>query len=219
MLEHDYIVTIKLNYKNTATIDTLIETLNEFINLFIVHSIDFNVISQLFKQIFKVINVTTFNTLISRVDFCNLSKGITLKYNISLLENWSIDNNLQNSFKSLEKLTQACELLTTRKSDWDIDKLSSISSKLNLSQIEHFLVMYKPVEYYEREIKRTFIDKILKYIKTNRSKMNEISKESETLTLELEKEIFIEIEFNPSGISLEEIDIPEKLGLNFLIKL
>ena len=49
--------------------------------------------------------------------------------------------------------------------------------------------------------------------------MNEISKESETLTLELEKEIFIEIEFNPSGISLEEIDIPEKLGLNFLIKL
>ena len=58
-------------------------------------------------------------------------------------------------------LKQASDLLVMRKSEWDYDQLSKSLTKLNLSQIKHILTMYKPIEYCEKEIKESFIEKLL----------------------------------------------------------
>jgi len=145
---------------------------------------------------------------------CTRDKAISLSYNIKQIENWIneyliIDNNLLNSF---DMLKQASDLFFMRKSEWDYDELSKCLSKLNLLQIKHFLTMYKPVEYYEKEIKQNFIEKLL-------DKVKEKKKDDQLLlTIDIKNEINLELKYKTSVINLDSIEIPDEFGLQFLIK-
>lgn len=183
--------------------------------LLISHSIDSNIIEQIFKHLFIYINRVAFNTLIFRIEMCNWAKGISLSYNVSVLEAWQTDKNLKESSTTLDHLKQTSQLLMARKSNTDIQNLCDVCSKLSLAQIENILMLYTPVEFYERQMKREFVDKFLSSLKKVRQNTD---LDDKLLAIDLKQDVSIKSEFNSSAVCLEYIEIPEELGLNFLIK-
>jgi hypothetical protein len=147
---------------------------------------------------------------------CNRDKAISLNYNINLIENWKTENSIENSPNSFDMLKQASDLLVMRKSEWDYDQLSKSLTKLNLSQIKHILTMYKPIEYCEKEIKESFIEKLLDIIKQQDNVTNLI--ENKQLTIDIKNEFSLKLKYKTSIINIDTIEIPDEFGLQFLIK-
>ena len=147
---------------------------------------------------------------------CNRDKAISLNYNINLIENWKTENSIENNLNSFDMLKQASDLLVMRKSEWDYDQLSKSLTKLNLSQIKHILKMYKPIEYCEKEIKESFIEKLFDIIKQQDNMTNLI--ENKQLTIDIKNEISLKLKYKTSIINIDTIEIPDEFGLQFLIK-
>jgi myosin-5 len=209
------------NAKNSEnyTIEGLIKKLNEFLNILKSHGLDPEIINQIFKQLFFFIGATTFNNLLLRKEMCNWSKGIELRFNISLLEQFIRDSRLQDSgaCETLDPIIQTCQLLQSRKTDADIKSICEMCSKLTIAQIQRILFLYTPLESYEDKLTRTFIDKVTSHLKELR-KM-ESNAEQQVLIIDTKKQFPISIPFNPSSIGLESIEIPDQLDLGFLKKI
>ncbi len=203
----------------TYTIDSLIKKLTEFLNMLNSHGVDPEIVNQIFKHLYYFIGATTFNNLILRKEMCNWSKGIELRFNICLLEQFIRDSKLQDSgaCDTLEPIIQTCQLLQSRKTDADIKSICEMCSKLNIAQIQRILFLYTPLDSYEEKLTRQFIDNVTNNLKELR-KM-ESNTEQQVLIIDTKKQFSVCIPFNPSNIGLESIEIPEQLNLGFLKKI
>jgi myosin-5 len=183
------------------------------------HGVDPEIVNQIFKHLYYFIGATTFNNLILRKEMCNWSKGIELRFNICLLEQFIRDSKLQDSgaCDTLEPIIQTCQLLQSRKTDADIKSICEMCSKLNIAQIQRILFLYTPLDSYEEKLTRQFIDNVTNNLKELR-KM-ESNTEQQVLIIDTKKQFSVCIPFNPSNIGLESIEIPEQLNLGFLKKI
>ncbi|CAF0777038.1 unnamed protein product [Brachionus calyciflorus] len=204
--------------QSRITLETLTKKLNEFLNTLNSHGVDPEIVNQIFKQLFFFIGATTFNNLILRKEMCNWSKGIELRYNTSLLEQWVRDSKLQDSgaCEMLDPVIQASQLLQARKSETDIQTICDMCPKLTIAQIQRILFWYTPLESFEEKLSRQFIDKVTDKLKEIR-KMEQNSVQ-QVLVIDTQKQFPVCIPFNPSNIGLETIEIPDAIGLAPYVK-
>ena len=150
---------------------------------------------------------------------CNWSKGIELRFNISLLEQFVRDSRLQDSgaCETLDPIIQTCQLLQSRKTDADLNAICEMCSKLTIAQIQRILFLYTPLDSYEEKLTRQFIDKVTNNLKQLRATEN--NAEQQVLIIDTKKQFSVCIPFNPSSIGLESIEIPEQLDRGFLKKI
>ncbi|XP_026332602.1 unconventional myosin-Va [Hyposmocoma kahamanoa] len=176
----------------------------------------------IFKQLFYYICAYSLNQLLLRKDLCCWAKGLQIRYNISHLETWIKENLAEYGQKSVEEIlavlkpiTQAVQLLQARKSMADVQSTVDMCADLTAMQVCKILNMYTPAEEYEVKVTLEFIHEI-------RKKMHEragpnADKEPQNLLMDSKMIYSVQFPFNPSSIRLEDIELPEVLGLEGLL--
>eukprot|EP00061_Rhincodon_typus_P012785 g38727.t1 len=123
--------------EGTYTLDSIVRQLNNFHSTMCQHGMDPELIKQIIRQMFYIIGSVTLNNLLLRKDMCSWSKGMQIRYNVSQLEEWLRDKNLQTSGakETLEPLIQAAQLLQVKKkTDEDAEAICSMCSNLTTAQ-------------------------------------------------------------------------------------
>lgn len=198
------------------SLDSLVKALNKYIQILSQHAVDPELVKQVFRQLYYFIGSNALNNLLLRKDMCNWSKGMQIRYNLSHLEQWLRDNKLNESGAqaTLEPITQASQLLQARKSDADVDSICEMCSKLTTPQIVKILNLYTPVDEFEERVPISFIRKIQERLKSVKREEGE----DNTLLMDTKFTFPVTFPFNPSSVTLDSIDIPESLHLDFLTR-
>ncbi|XP_052692333.1 unconventional myosin-Va-like isoform X3 [Crassostrea angulata] len=198
------------------SLDSLVKALNKYVQILSQHAVDPELVKQVFRQLYYYIGSNALNNLLLRKDMCNWSKGMQIRYNLSHLEQWLRDNKLNESGaqSTLEPITQASQLLQARKSDADVDSICEMCSKLTTPQIVKILNLYTPVDEFEERVPISFIRKIQERLKSVKREEGE----DNTLLMDTKFTFPVTFPFNPSSVTLDSIDIPESLHLDFLTR-
>ncbi|XP_012524245.1 unconventional myosin-Va isoform X2 [Monomorium pharaonis] len=175
------------------------------------HGVDPEVIVQLFKQLFYFMCASALNNLLLRSELCRWTKGMQIRYNMSHLEQWGRDRQLEAASEALQPIIQASQLLQARKTDEDVNSVCEMCHKLTANQIVKILNLYTPVDDYESRVPVSFIKKV-------QEKLKERGENNEQLLMDLKYSYPVRFSFNPSDIRLEDIEIPEVLHLPMLKK-
>uniref|UniRef100_A0A4W3K9M5 Unconventional myosin-Va n=1 Tax=Callorhinchus milii TaxID=7868 RepID=A0A4W3K9M5_CALMI len=197
--------------EGTYTLDSIVRQLNNFHSIMCQHGMDPELIKQIVKQMFYIIGSVTLNNLLLRKDMCSWSKGMQIRYNVSQLEEWLRDKNLQNSGakETLEPLIQAAQLLQVKKkTDEDAEAICSMCNALTTAQIVKVLNLYTPVNEFEERVTASFIRNIQVRLQNR--------KDSPQLLMDAKHIFPVTFPFNPSSLALETIQIPSSMNLGFL---
>ncbi|XP_072272556.1 unconventional myosin-Vb isoform X2 [Pyxicephalus adspersus] len=198
---------------NSYSLEAIIRQLNAFNTIMCDHGLDPEIIQQVFKQLFYMINAVSLNNLLLRKDICSWSTGMQLRYNISQLEEWLRGKNLHVSgaAQTMEPLIQAAQLLQLKKkSQEDAEAICSLCTVLTTQQIVKILNLYTPVNEFEERVTVSFIRSIQAQLQDR--------KDPPQLLLDSKYMFPVLFPFNPSLITLDTIQIPSSLHLNFLNK-
>ncbi|XP_051896266.1 unconventional myosin-Va isoform X5 [Pristis pectinata] len=199
--------------EGTYTLDSIVRQLNNFHSTMCQHGMDPELIKQIVKQMFYIIGSVTLNNLLLRKDMCSWSKGMQIRYNVSQLEEWLRDKNLQTSGakETLEPLIQAAQLLQVKKkTDEDAEAICSMCSALTTAQIVKVLNLYTPVNEFEERVTASFIRTIQVRLQNR--------KDSPQLLMDAKHIFPVTFPFNPSSLALESIQIPSSMNLGFLLR-
>uniref|UniRef100_A0A8C6ND45 Uncharacterized protein n=1 Tax=Melopsittacus undulatus TaxID=13146 RepID=A0A8C6ND45_MELUD len=193
--------------------DEIIRQLNTFHTIMCDQGLDPEIVQQVFKQLFYVINAVTLNNLLLRKDVCSWSTGMQLRFNISQLEEWLRAKNLQESgaAQTLEPLIQAAQLLQLKKkTSEDAEAICSLCTSLTTQQIVKILNLYTPVNEFEERVTVAFIRDIQMHLQERN--------DPPQLLLDFKHMFPVLFPFNPSSITMDSIDLPASLNLEFLNK-
>ncbi|XP_032906320.1 unconventional myosin-Va isoform X4 [Amblyraja radiata] len=199
--------------EGTYTLDSIVRQLNNFHSIMCQHGMDPELIKQIVKQIFYIIGAVTLNNLLLRKDMCSWSKGMQIRYNVSQLEEWLRDKNLQTSGakETLEPLIQAAQLLQVKKKmDEDAEAICSMCNAITTAQIVKVLNLYTPVNEFEERVTASFIRTIQVRLQNR--------KDSPQLLMDAKHIFPVTFPFNPSSLALESIQIPGSMNLGFLLR-
>ncbi|XP_071826412.1 unconventional myosin-Va-like isoform X3 [Apostichopus japonicus] len=198
------------------SIDSLIKQLSTHLTTMNRHGMDPEVIRQIIKQSFYLITASTINNILLRKDMCHWSKGVQIRYNLSEMEEWLRSHRLydRNMEHTLEPLVQVAQLLQVKKrTDDDVKLICDTCSELTTTQIVKILHLYTPDEY-EKRTEVAFIRKVSAKL----AGRGEMKKEAQLL-IDAKHTFPVTFPYNPTSINLNEIDIPESFGLNFVKKI
>ncbi|XP_055517070.1 LOW QUALITY PROTEIN: unconventional myosin-Va-like [Leucoraja erinacea] len=199
--------------EGTYTLDSIVRQLNNFHSIMCQHGMDPELIKQIVKQMFYIIGSVTLNNLLLRKDMCSWSKGMQIRYNVSQLEEWLRDKNLQTSGakETLEPLIQAAQLLQVKKkTDEDAEAICSMCNAITTAQIVKVLNLYTPVNEFEERVTASFIRTIQVRLQNR--------KDSPQLLMDAKHIFPVTFPFNPSSLALESIQIPGSMNLGFLLR-
>uniref|UniRef100_A0A8C2LHA5 Unconventional myosin-Va n=1 Tax=Cricetulus griseus TaxID=10029 RepID=A0A8C2LHA5_CRIGR len=127
------------------TMTSVLQQLSYFYSTMCQNGLDPELVRQAVKQLFYLIGAVTLNSLLLRKDMCSCRKGMQIRCNISYLEEWLKDKNLQNSSakETLEPLSQAAWLLQVKKTtDSDAKEISECCTSLSAVQVSR--LVYAP---------------------------------------------------------------------------
>ncbi|XP_043264989.1 unconventional myosin-Va isoform X1 [Colletes gigas] len=175
------------------------------------HGVDPEIVVQLFKQLFYFMCASALNNLLLRNELCRWTKGMQIRYNLSHLEQWGRDRQLEPATEALQPIIQAAQLLQARKTDEDVNSVCEMCNKLTANQIVKILNLYTPADDFESRVPVSFIKKV-------QAKLDERCENNEQLLMDLKYSYPVRFSFNPSDIRLEDIEIPEVLHLPMLKK-
>ncbi|XP_018416500.1 PREDICTED: unconventional myosin-Vb [Nanorana parkeri] len=198
---------------NSYSLEAIIRQLNAFNIIMCDHGLDPEIIQQVFKQLFYMINAVSLNNLLLRKDICSWSTGMQLRYNISQLEEWLRGKNLHVSgaAQTMEPLIHAAQLLQLKKkTQEDAEAICSLCTALTTQQIVKILNLYTPVNEFEERVTVSFIRSIQAQLQER--------KDPPQLLLDSKYMFPVLFPFNPSLITLDTVQIPPVLHLNFLNK-
>ncbi|XP_069767192.1 unconventional myosin-Va isoform X2 [Narcine bancroftii] len=199
--------------EGTYTLDSIVRQLNNFHSTMCQHGMDPELIKQIVKQMFYIIGSVTLNNLLLRKDMCSWSKGMQIRYNVSQLEEWLRDKNLQacGAKETLEPLIQAAQLLQVKKkTDEDAEAICSMCGALTTAQIVKVLNLYTPVNEFEERVTASFIRTIQVRLQNR--------KDSPQLLMDAKHIFPVTFPFNASSLALESIQIPSSMNLGFLLR-
>ncbi|KAJ7311412.1 hypothetical protein JRQ81_007046 [Phrynocephalus forsythii] len=99
------------------TITSILQQLSYFYTTMCQNGLDSELLKQAVRQLFFLVGAVTLNSLFLRKDMCSCRKGMQIRCNISYLEEWLKEKNLQSSSakETLEPLSQAAWLLQVKK--------------------------------------------------------------------------------------------------------
>ncbi|KAM9508315.1 unconventional myosin-Vb isoform 2-T2 [Guaruba guarouba] len=198
---------------SSYSLDEIIRQLNTFHTIMCDQGLDPEIVQQVFKQLFYMINAVALNNLLLRKDVCSWSTGMQLRFNISQLEEWLRAKNLQESgaAQTLEPLIQAAQLLQLKKkTSEDAEAICSLCTSLTTQQIVKILNLYTPVNEFEERVTVAFIRDIQMHLQERN--------DPPQLLLNFNHVFPVLFPFNPSSITMDSIELPASLNLEFLNK-
>lgn len=97
--------------KVSRSVDDVLDLLQRFLDALHRHQIGLKLIHQLFRQLFYIINANVVNSLLLRKDYCHWSRGMQVRYNLTRLEEWAREHNLEAVTSALTEAMQLSQLL------------------------------------------------------------------------------------------------------------
>ncbi|XP_015414392.1 PREDICTED: unconventional myosin-Vc [Myotis davidii] len=196
------------------TMTSVLQQLSYFYSTMCQNGLDPELVRQAVKQLFFLIGAVTLNSLFLRKDMCSCRKGMQIRCNISYLEEWLKDKNLQNSLakETLEPLSQAAWLLQVKKiTDSDAKEIFERCTSLSAVQIIKILNLYTPIDDFEKRVTPSFVRKVQALLNSR--------EDSSQLMLDASYLFQVVFPFTPSPHALEMIEIPSSFKLGFLNRL
>lgn len=145
--------------------EALLRELDRFQDLIVKNQVPQDVAIQIYKQLFYFICAQSLNQLLIRRDLCHFRKAMQIRFNLSSLRQWCRERYLihwKEIVEQLDPITQATQLLQTRKSSEYIATIGEVCNKLEPSQIIKILNMYS--SDYEEKITTDFIHELEEYL-------------------------------------------------------
>ncbi|XP_058500890.1 unconventional myosin-Vc [Solea solea] len=198
----------------TYTISSIIQQLTHFHSTMNQHGMDQGLIKQAVKQLFFLVGATTLNNIMLRKDMCSCRKGMQIRCNISYLEEWLKEKELQNSnaMDTLRPLSQAAWLLQVNKStDDDAKEITEKCTELNSVQVVKILNSYTPIDDFEKRVTSSFVRKVQSLLQDREG--------STQLMLDTDYRFQVMFPFCPSVQALELLQVPNSLNLGFLTRI
>ncbi|NXE67303.1 MYO5C protein, partial [Calcarius ornatus] len=199
---------------DTYTMTSILQQLSYFYSTMCQNGLDSELLRQAVKQLFFLIGAVTLNSLFLRKDMCSCRKGMQIRCNISYLEEWLKDKNLQssNAKETLEPLSQAAWLLQVKKiTDDDAKEICEHCTSLStVQQIVKILNSYTPIDDFEKRVTPSFVRKV-QAVLNNREDVPQLMLDT--------KHLFqVTFPFTPSPHALELIQVPSSFKLGFLTR-
>uniref|UniRef100_A0A803WDL0 Myosin VC n=2 Tax=Ficedula albicollis TaxID=59894 RepID=A0A803WDL0_FICAL len=198
---------------DTYTMTSVLQQLSYFYSTMCQNGLDSELLKQAVKQLFFLIGAVTLNSLFLRKDMCSCRKGMQIRCNISYLEEWLKDKNLQssNAKETLEPLSQAAWLLQVKKiTDDDAKEICEHCTSLSTVQIVKILNSYTPIDDFEKRVTPSFVRKVQAML-NNREEVPQLMLDT--------KHLFqVTFPFTPSPHALELIQVPSSFKLGFLTR-
>uniref|UniRef100_A0A8C9EVC8 Myosin VC n=1 Tax=Pavo cristatus TaxID=9049 RepID=A0A8C9EVC8_PAVCR len=198
---------------DTYTMTSILQQLSYFYSTMCQNGLDSELLKQAVKQLFFLIGAVTLNSLFLRKDMCSCRKGMQIRCNISYLEEWLKDKNLQssNAKETLEPLSQAAWLLQVKKiTDDDAKEICEHCTSLSTVQIVKILNSYTPIDDFEKRVTPSFVRKVQAML-NNRE-------DGPQLMLDTKYHFQVTFPFTPSPHALEMIQVPSSFKLGFLTR-
>uniref|UniRef100_A0A8C4VAV9 Myosin VC n=1 Tax=Falco tinnunculus TaxID=100819 RepID=A0A8C4VAV9_FALTI len=198
---------------DTYTMTSILQQLSYFYSTMCQNGLDSELLKQAVKQLFFLIGATTLNSLFLRKDMCSCRKGMQIRCNISYLEEWLKDKNLQssNAKETLEPLSQAAWLLQVKKiTDDDAKEICEHCTSLSTVQIVKILNSYTPIDDFEKRVTPSFVRKVQAML-NNREDVPQLMLDTKYL-------FQVTFPFTPSAHALETIQVPSSFKLGFLTR-
>uniref|UniRef100_A0A8C2U8D5 Myosin VC n=1 Tax=Coturnix japonica TaxID=93934 RepID=A0A8C2U8D5_COTJA len=198
---------------DTYTMTSILQQLSYFYSTMCQNGLDSELLKQAVKQLFFLIGAVTLNSLFLRKDMCSCRKGMQIRCNISYLEEWLKDKNLQssNAKETLEPLSQAAWLLQVKKiTDDDAKEICEHCTSLSTVQIVKILNSYTPIDDFEKRVTPSFVRKVQAML-NNRE-------DGPQLMLDTKYHFQVMFPFTPSPHALEMIQVPSSFKLGFLTR-
>ncbi|KAM6058887.1 unconventional myosin-Vc [Chlamydotis macqueenii] len=196
------------------TMTSILQQLSYFYSTMCQNGLDSELLKQAVKQLFFLIGAITLNSLFLRKDMCSCRKGMQIRCNISYLEEWLKDKNLQssNAKETLEPLSQAAWLLQVKKvTDDDAKEIREHCTSLSTVQIVKILNSYTPIDDFEKRVTPSFVRKVQAML-NNREDVPQLMLDTKYL-------FQVTFPFTPSPHALELIQVPSSFKLGFLTRL
>ncbi|KFQ28398.1 Unconventional myosin-Vc, partial [Merops nubicus] len=198
---------------DTYTMTSILQQLSYFYSTMCQNGLDSELLKQAVKQLFFLIGAITLNSLFLRKDMCSCRKGMQIRCNISYLEEWLKDKNLQssNAKETLEPLSQAAWLLQVKKiTDDDAKEICEHCTSLSTVQIVKILNSYTPIDDFEKRVTPSFVRKVQAML-NNREDVPQLMLDTKYL-------FQVTFPFIPSPHALEMIQVPSSFKLGFLTR-
>ncbi|EHB18143.1 Myosin-Vc [Heterocephalus glaber] len=214
------------------TMTSVLQQLSYFYSTMCQSGLDAELVRQVAKQLFYLIGAVTLNSLFLRKDMCSCRKGMQIRCNISYLEEWLKDKNLQTSTArgTLEPLSQAAWLLQVKKTtDSDAKEIAEHCPSLSAVQIIKILNSYTPIDDFEKRVTPSFVRKVQSQCGSTGTVLTRpqlsfqalLSGREDSAQLMLDtKYLFpVTFPFSASPHALELLQIPSSFKLGFLRRL
>ncbi|KAF4083247.1 hypothetical protein AMELA_G00137780 [Ameiurus melas] len=173
-------------------------------------------LEQAFRQLTHLLAACAFNSLILRKEMCCWNRGMLIRYNVSLLEEWLRSHGLQTggAAATLEPLIQAAQLLQmSKKSEADGQAIVHTCNALSSQQVVKILSQYTPQGDAEERVTLPFIRTVQGLLKGPLDGNITVA----GLLLDIRRVFPVTFPHTPhSPISAEQLHIPEALKINFL---
>uniref|UniRef100_A0A3B4GU61 Dilute domain-containing protein n=1 Tax=Pundamilia nyererei TaxID=303518 RepID=A0A3B4GU61_9CICH len=195
----------------TYTISSILQHLTVFHSTMNHHGLDQGLIKQVIKQLFYLVAAITLNNIMLRKDMCSCRKGMQIRCNISYLEEWLKEKELQNvnAMDTLKPLAQTAWLLQVNKStDDDAKEIIEKCSELSPVQIVKILNSYTPIDDFEKRVTSSFVRKVQSLLQDHEG--------SAQLMLDADYRFQVTFPFCTSTQALELLQVPNSLHLDFL---
>ncbi|XP_037539495.1 unconventional myosin-Vc [Nematolebias whitei] len=202
------------NDSESYTISSILQLLSIFHSTMSHHGMEQCLINQVVKQLFFLVGATTFNHIMLRKDMCSCRKGMQIRCNISYLEEWLKEKELQssNAIKTLRPLTQAAWLLQVSKStDEDAKEIAEKCTELSPVQIVKILNSYTPIDDFEKRVTSSFVRRVQSLLQDHEG--------STLLMLDSDYRFQVTFPFCSSSMALESVQVPTSLHLDFLTRI
>uniref|UniRef100_A0A2D4EQH4 Dilute domain-containing protein n=1 Tax=Micrurus corallinus TaxID=54390 RepID=A0A2D4EQH4_MICCO len=196
------------------TMTSILQQLSYFYTTMCQNGLDPELLKQAMRQLFFLIGAVTLNSLFLRKDMCSCRKGMQIRCNISYLEEWLKEKNLQSSSskETLEPLAQTAWLLQVKKiTEEDAKEISEHCTTLSAMQIVKILNSYTPIDDFEKRIAPSFVRKVQGMLNSRQN--------STQLMLDTKYLFQVTFPFTPSPHPLEMIEIPSSFKLGFLTRI
>ncbi|XP_056134033.1 unconventional myosin-Va [Lampris incognitus] len=169
---------------------------------------------QALRQLTYLISASTINSLLLRKDMCCWSRGMQIRYNVSLLEEWLRSRGLQagGAVVTLEPLIQAAQLLQVgKKTEADAKALVQTCTSLSNQQIVKILTLYTPHSELEERVTLNFIRSVQGLLK------GRCDSQPPQLLLDVRRVFPVTFPHLPTTIlHADQLEIPDSLKISFL---
>lgn len=193
---------------------SVLQQLSYFYSTMCQSGLDAELVRQAVKQLFYLVGAVTLNSLFLRKDMCSCRKGMQIRCNISYLEEWLKDKNLQTSTAkdTLEPLSQAAWLLQVKKTtDSDAKEIAECCTSLSAVQVIKILTSYTPIDDFEKRVTPSFVRRVQALLSGR--------EDPAQLMLDTKYLFPVTFPFSASPHALELLQVPSSLKLGFLHRL